>query len=113
MTVAAPPQPPQLSESAGHDPGEALIKEAKQRARRRRWIYGGAAVVVAIAAVAAFSRSRGSTSPPHRAARDVPDTNRTDSPRRAARRRSGRSIDTAHVLRTAPLGYVRSRRPAG
>jgi hypothetical protein len=71
MTVAAPPRPPQLSESAGHDPGEALIKEAKQRAQRRRWIYD-AAVVVAIAAVAGFAILPSNPAPPHRAAPNVP-----------------------------------------
>jgi hypothetical protein len=71
MTVAAPPQPPQVSEPARDDCGEALIKEAKQRARRRRWCYG-VAVLVAIAAVVAFSIVAGGTPPPHRAARNVP-----------------------------------------
>ena len=75
MTVAAPPRPPQVDESAGHDPGEALIKEAQQRARRRRWIYGGAAIVVAIAAVAAFTI-------PAAAARRPRTTRRRDVPRR-------------------------------
>jgi hypothetical protein len=75
MTLAAPPQPPTARESDGDVPGEALIKEAKRRARRRRWSYGGA-VVVAIAAVAAFTVP-GSPSSPHRAARPLP----TQAPR--------------------------------
>jgi hypothetical protein len=71
VKVAAPPEPTPLRASAGDDPGEALIKEAKQRARRRRWSYGAAVVVVAIAAAAAFSTA--GTSSPHRAsAHDVP-----------------------------------------
>jgi hypothetical protein len=51
-------------EPAGDDPAEALIREAKQRARRRRLRYGGAAVLVAIAAVAAFMTFRSDTPPP-------------------------------------------------
>jgi hypothetical protein len=70
MKLAAPPQPPPVSNSVGDNPGEALIKEAQQRARRRRWTYGGA-VVAAIAAVAAFTVP-GSPSSPHRAARPLP-----------------------------------------
>jgi hypothetical protein len=51
----------------------ALIKEARQRARRRRWISGGgAAVLVTIAAVAGFAIVRVSPSPPEGAARNVP-----------------------------------------
>ncbi len=70
MSVAAPPQPPLLRASAVHDPSEALIKEAKQRARRRRRIYGGAAAVVAIAGLAAFS-AFGGTSATRGAGREV------------------------------------------
>jgi hypothetical protein len=71
MTVAAPPRPSQLREPAGQDhPGEALIKEARRRARRRRWIGSAAALAVAIAGVAAFSLAN--TAPPHGAARNVP-----------------------------------------
>ncbi len=55
-----------------HDPGEALFKEAKQRARRRRWIYGAAATVVAIAAVAAFTIPTSGTAPPNDATPHVP-----------------------------------------
>jgi hypothetical protein len=73
MTVAAPPRPPQFREAAEHDPGEALIKEAQQRARRRRWFYGGAAAaMVVIAAVAGFSALSGDSSPPPGAARNIP-----------------------------------------
>jgi hypothetical protein len=53
-----------VEDPLGEDPAEALIKEAKQRARRRRLIYGIAAVLVAIAAVAVFSIGSSSDSPP-------------------------------------------------
>ena len=57
----------------------ALIKEAKQRARRRRWITsGGAAVLVTIAAVVGFAILPVSPSPPESAARNVPS--QTPSP---------------------------------
>ena len=73
MSVAAPPHPPPVRKSVGHDPGEALIKEAKQRARRRRWIYGGAAaVVIAVAAAAGYTTLSSSTPPPNHATPDVP-----------------------------------------
>jgi hypothetical protein len=73
MNVAAPPKPPPLllRASVDDDTAEALIKEAKQRARRRHWSYGTAAVVVAIAVVAAFTIP-GSPSLPDGAARAVP-----------------------------------------
>ena len=59
------------SRGVDHDPIEALIEEAKQRARRRRRLYGVAASVVAIAVVAAIVgfNSAGS-SPAQRAALD-------------------------------------------
>jgi hypothetical protein len=79
VKVAAPPEPTLLRASAGEDPGEALIKEAKQRARRRRWTYGGAVVVVAIAAVAAFTVP-GGPSAPHRAARNTPPASSPPTP---------------------------------
>jgi hypothetical protein len=79
MSVAAPPQPPLLRASAGYDPGEALIKEAKQRARRRRWSYGGAVVVVAITAVATFTVP-GSPSSPNRVARNTPPASSPPTP---------------------------------
>jgi len=55
----------------------ALIKEAKQRARRRRWITsGGAAVLVTIAAVAGFAILPVKPSSPEGAARNVPSQTR-------------------------------------
>jgi hypothetical protein len=67
-----PFEPLPVAEPAGDDPGEALIKEAKQRARRRRLLYGAVAVVVAIAAVAAFTIPTSSTPPPNDATPHVP-----------------------------------------
>jgi len=61
-----------VTKCVSHDAGEALIKEAKQRARRRRWIYGGTAVVLAITALAGLSSLTSSTSPPHGAAQHIP-----------------------------------------
>src|SRR5262245_7265113 len=73
MPVAAPPRPPQASRPAAHDAGEALIKEAQQRARhRRRLLAGAAAVLVAVAAVGGFAILPDGTSPPRGAARYVP-----------------------------------------
>ena len=66
-----PPEPGPVDEPAGEDPGEALIKEAKQRARRRRLLYGAVALVAAIAAVAAITRP-GGPSAPHADARAAP-----------------------------------------
>jgi hypothetical protein len=67
-----PREPLPVDEPAGDDPGEALIKEAKQRARRRRLLYGAIAVVVAIAAVTAFTIPTSSTPPPNDATPPVP-----------------------------------------
>jgi hypothetical protein len=61
-----------VDEPAGDDPGEALIKEAKQRARRRRLLYGAAAVAVAIVARAAFSSWSSNAAPPNHATPHVP-----------------------------------------
>ena len=36
MTVVAPPRPPEVERPSEHDPLEALIEEARRRARRRR-----------------------------------------------------------------------------
>lgn len=69
MTVAAPPKPQPVSGAAGND-ATALIEEARQRARRRRWIYGGIAGIAAVAVVVAFSAFGGTSAPP-RGARDV------------------------------------------
>ncbi len=72
MNIAAPPRGHDAHRArVDHDPIEALIEEAKQRARRRRRLYGVAASVVAIAVVAAIVgfNSAGS-SPAQRAALD-------------------------------------------
>ena len=54
MSVAAPPRGNEASASVEHDAIEALIEEARERARRRRRVYGAAASVVAVAAMAAI-----------------------------------------------------------
>jgi hypothetical protein len=72
VDAAAAPQLLRAGDSAGEGPGVGLIIEAKQRARRRRWIYGGAALVVAIAAVGAFSLPGSRTPPPPRAVPPTP-----------------------------------------
>jgi hypothetical protein len=67
-----PLEPVPADEPAGDDPGEALIKEAKQRARRRRLIYAGVAIVVAIVAGTAFSSWSSNAAPPNDATPHVP-----------------------------------------
>jgi Tol biopolymer transport system component len=51
MSVVAPPRPPDLEPPPELDPLEALIEEARQRARRRRRIFGALALVGALAAL--------------------------------------------------------------
>lgn len=57
MAVAAPPHHPRPRVSTEQDRFEALIEEARQRARRRRQTYG--AIAVGIAAVAAITAING------------------------------------------------------
>ena len=55
MTVTAPPRPNDRLEFQKLEPeadAEALIKEARQRARRRRRIYGAVVALVALVGVA-------------------------------------------------------------
>ena len=52
MSLTAPPSV-DLGDPARPDIDDAVIKEAKRRARRRRWSYGGVVAVV-LATVAAF-----------------------------------------------------------
>ena len=59
MTVAAPPRPPRPSDPVEHerpDP-EALIEEARERARRRGRKYTALATLVAVAGVATAAGS--------------------------------------------------------
>jgi hypothetical protein len=67
-----PREPRPADEPAGDDPGEALIKEAKQRARRRRLLYGGIAIIVAIIAGTAVSSWSTNAAPPTGATPPVP-----------------------------------------
>ena len=59
MTVTAPPRPPRQSDPVDREEIEALvqalIEEARQRARRRRRLYGTVAVVIALVGVAIFT----------------------------------------------------------
>src|SRR5262245_34756499 len=73
MPVVAPPRPPRVDEPAGDEAGEALIREAKQRARRRRFVYCGAAAIVAIGPLGAFAALATSTAPPDAGARPEPN----------------------------------------
>jgi dipeptidyl aminopeptidase/acylaminoacyl peptidase len=62
MTVAAPPKPPTPSEVEGRpevDLLEALIEEARQRARRRRLRYAACLVAASAVAVAVFASGHG------------------------------------------------------
>jgi Tol biopolymer transport system component len=58
VTVTAPPRPPGPSDPIEREElealVEALIEEARKRARRRRLIYGAVAAVVALVGVAVF-----------------------------------------------------------
>ena len=54
MNIAVPPGPPISTETGHDDVFEALIEEAKQRARQRRRLYGIAASVAVIGVVAAI-----------------------------------------------------------
>ena len=67
-----PPEPLPVDDPAGDGPGEALIKEAKQRARRRRLIYAGVAIVVAAVAGTAFASWSSNAAPPNDATPHVP-----------------------------------------
>jgi Tol biopolymer transport system component len=59
VTVTAPPRPPRPSDPLDRDElealVEALIEEARQRARRRRRIYSAAAAVVALGGAVVFT----------------------------------------------------------
>ena len=68
MTVAAPPQAPHVWETKGEEPRDALIREARRRARRRRCAYGVVAFLIAIAAGAFLGRGEGTAPPPSNAA---------------------------------------------
>jgi hypothetical protein len=62
MTVAAPPKPPAPREVEARpqvDPLEALIEEARRRARRRRQLYGLSAALIAAAALIGLFAGRG------------------------------------------------------
>jgi Tol biopolymer transport system component len=51
MSFVAPPRPPDVERSPQLDPLEALIEEARQRARRRRRTYGAVALVAVLGAL--------------------------------------------------------------
>jgi Tol biopolymer transport system component len=58
MTISAPPRPPQSNDPVDRNEFEvleALIEEARQRARRRRRTYGAVVVLVALTGAAVFA----------------------------------------------------------
>lgn len=55
MTVTAPPRPPSRAELVDPAALEALIKEARRRARRRRLLYTAAALLTGLAAFAGYA----------------------------------------------------------
>jgi len=59
VTVTAPPRPPRPGDPVDREQLEALvevlIEEARQRARRRRRIYGAAAAFVTLVGVTVFT----------------------------------------------------------
>ena len=72
MTVTAPPRPNDPLEFQKLEPeadAEALIEEARQRARRRRRIYGAVVVLVALVGVAVTGFGRTGQSHPTAASR--------------------------------------------
>jgi WD40 repeat protein len=72
VSIAAPPRGHDALGRVGHDPIEALIEEARQRARRRRRLYSVAASIVAFAVVAALVAFNGAGS--STAQRAAPDS---------------------------------------
>jgi Dirigent-like protein len=54
MTLSAPPKPPVIADPPAADPLEALVEEARRRARRRRQGYLGATLFVLLAGLAAY-----------------------------------------------------------
>jgi len=72
MSISAPPGPSDSTETGHDDIFEALIEEARQRARRRRRLYGVAASVAVIAVIAGIVGFNGAgSSPADRAAVDA------------------------------------------
>jgi hypothetical protein len=59
LTVTAPPRPPSRAELVDPEALEALIKEARRRARRRRLLYATAALLTGLAASAGYAAFRG------------------------------------------------------
>jgi Tol biopolymer transport system component len=55
MTITAPPRAPQTGDPVDRDELEALIEEARRRARRRRRIYGAVVALAALVGVATFT----------------------------------------------------------
>src|SRR6266508_2686466 len=55
MSLIAPPRPPTLGDPVDRDELEALIEEAKRRARRRRRICGAVAAMAALVGLAVFT----------------------------------------------------------
>ena len=85
------------------DPGEALIEEARQRARARRTRYRRAGIFVSIAAVAAIAATvavMGSGSSPV----DQPSPRFPGSCRCSGRRPAGRGCHARRVLGSDPRG---------
>jgi hypothetical protein len=78
MTVIAPPRPRETGDPREESSCEALIEEARSRARRRRRIYGGLAAVLAVAAVAVVPHEGGTSG------EDVVPPSKSDAPGLAA-----------------------------
>jgi len=55
LSVTAPPRPPRRAERVDPEALEALIEEARTRARRRRLLYASAALLTGLAAVAGYA----------------------------------------------------------
>ena len=97
MAVSAPPHHPGPSVATEQDRFEALIEEARQRARRRRQSYGAVAVGIAAvaAAIMAINGSDATNS----------DTSGLDTPAGAAATASTGELVASMHLRHVILGH--------
>jgi dipeptidyl aminopeptidase/acylaminoacyl peptidase len=81
LTLTAPPEPARVDESVDFEALEALIKEARRRARRRRLLYATGALLTGLATVAgyaAFGGGSGAEPAPPRSEQPPTGVNRAE-----------------------------------